>query len=46
MGGEIGDALITNENINKISFTGSVATGLFIASRAGMKKFYIKWKRH
>lgn len=42
MGGEIGDALITNENINKISFTGSVATGLFIASRAGMKKITLE----
>lgn len=37
-GGEIGDELTVNEDINKISFTGSVATGLLISTRAGMKK--------
>lgn len=37
-GSEIGDALVVDENIDKISFTGSVATGLFISSRSGMKK--------
>lgn len=37
-GSEIGDALVVDENIDKVSFTGSVATGLFISSRAGMKK--------
>lgn len=37
-GGEIGDELTVNEDINKISFTGSVATGLLISNRAGMKK--------
>lgn len=37
-GTEIGDALVVSNDINKISFTGSVATGLSIASRAGMKK--------
>lgn len=42
IGGEIGDALVTNEGINKISFTGSVATGLFIASRAGIKKITLE----
>lgn len=42
MGGEIGDALVTNEGIDKISFTGSVATGLFISSRAGMKKITLE----
>ncbi|MCL2687529.1 MAG: lactaldehyde dehydrogenase [Methanobrevibacter sp.] len=37
-GREVGDELVVNENINKISFTGGVATGLSITSRAGMKK--------
>lgn len=35
---EIGDELTVNEDVNKISFTGSVATGLLISNRAGMKK--------
>ena len=30
--------MVVSTGINKISFTGSVATGLFISSRAGMKK--------
>jgi len=37
-GGEIGEELTINEGIDKISFTGSVATGLLISNRAGMKK--------
>ncbi|KZX16270.1 NADP-dependent glyceraldehyde-3-phosphate dehydrogenase [Methanobrevibacter cuticularis] len=37
-GGEMGDELVVNEEVNKISFTGSVATGLLISNRAGMKK--------
>ncbi|WP_400252790.1 aldehyde dehydrogenase family protein, partial [Methanobrevibacter smithii] len=37
-GSEVGDALVTSPKVDKISFTGSVATGLLIASRAGMKK--------
>lgn len=37
-GTEIGDALVVSNEVDKISFTGSVATGLSIASRAGMKK--------
>ena len=37
-GSEVGDALVTSPEVDKISFTGSVATGLLIASRAGMKK--------
>ncbi|MCL2157349.1 MAG: aldehyde dehydrogenase family protein, partial [Methanobrevibacter sp.] len=41
-GGEIGDELVVNENIDKVSFTGSVATGLFISSRAGMKKITLE----
>jgi lactaldehyde dehydrogenase len=34
----IGDELVTNELVNKVSFTGSVATGVSIAKKAGMKK--------
>ena len=37
-GSEVGDAMVVSTGIDKISFTGSVATGLFISSRAGMKK--------
>ena len=37
-GSEIGDALVASPNVDKISFTGSVTTGLLIAQRAGMKK--------
>lgn len=37
-GGEIGDELTVNEDVDKISFTGSVPTGLLISNRAGMKK--------
>ena len=35
---EVGDALVASQKIDKISFTGSVLTGLLIAQRAGMKK--------
>jgi lactaldehyde dehydrogenase len=41
-GGEIGDELVVNNEIDKISFTGSVATGLFISNRAGMKKITLE----
>jgi lactaldehyde dehydrogenase len=41
-GGEIGDELVVNEDIDKVSFTGSVATGLFISNRAGMKKITLE----
>lgn len=37
-GSEVGDALVASEMIDKISFTGSVPTGLMISQRAGMKK--------
>ena len=37
-GSEVGDALVASDKIDKISFTGSVLTGLLIAQRAGMKK--------
>lgn len=41
-GGEIGDELTVNDDIDKISFTGSVATGLLISNRAGMKKITLE----
>ena len=37
-GSEIGDYLVTSDDVNKISFTGSVTTGLMISQKAGMKK--------
>ena len=37
-GSEVGDALVASDKIDKISFTGSVTTGLMISQRAGMKK--------
>ncbi len=37
-GSEVGDYLVTSNDINKISFTGSVTTGLMISQKAGMKK--------
>ena len=37
-GSEVGDALVASEKIDKITFTGSVTTGLLISQRAGMKK--------
>ena len=37
-GSEVGDYLVTSPNVNKISFTGSVTTGLMISQKAGMKK--------
>lgn len=41
-GGEIGDELVVSEDIDKVSFTGSVATGLLISNRAGMKKITLE----
>lgn len=37
-GSEVGDYLVTSSEVNKISFTGSVTTGLMISQKAGMKK--------
>ena len=37
-GSEVGDYLVTSPDVNKISFTGSVTTGLMISQKAGMKK--------
>ena len=38
----IGDILVRNDDINKISFTGSVPTGLHIANNSGMKKLTLE----
>jgi lactaldehyde dehydrogenase len=38
----IGDELVTNPQIDKISFTGSVPTGLSIVKKAGMKKLTLE----
>jgi lactaldehyde dehydrogenase len=38
----IGDELVTSPLINKISFTGSVPTGLAIAQKAGLKKLTLE----
>lgn len=37
-GSEVGDYLVTSPDVDKISFTGSVTTGLMISQKAGMKK--------
>ena len=37
-GSEVGDHLVTSPDINKISFTGSITTGMMISQKAGMKK--------
>lgn len=37
-GSEIGDYLVCSSQIDKISFTGSVPTGMMISQKAGMKK--------
>ena len=42
LGEEIGDGLVSNDNVNKVSFTGSVATGLSIANNSGMKKLTLE----
>ena len=41
-GSEIGDELTINPKIAKISFTGSVTTGIMISNRAGMKKLTLE----
>lgn len=37
-GSEVGDYLVTSADVDKVSFTGSVPTGLMISQKAGMKK--------
>lgn len=38
----LGEEIVTNPFVNKISFTGSVPTGLSIAKKAGMKKLTLE----
>ena len=37
-GSEVGNYLVESPNVDKISFTGSITTGLMISQKAGMKK--------
>ena len=37
-GSEVGDYLVCSADVDKISFTGSVTTGMMISQKAGMKK--------
>lgn len=37
-GSEVGDHLVCSSNVDKISFTGSITTGMMISQKAGMKK--------
>ncbi|MBL8836184.1 MAG: phosphonoacetaldehyde dehydrogenase [Alphaproteobacteria bacterium] len=39
---DIGDAMITDPNIELVTFTGSVATGKYIASKAGYRKVVLE----
>ena len=39
---DIGDAMITDPNIELITFTGSVATGKYIAAKAGYRKVVLE----
>ncbi|MFA0834692.1 MAG: lactaldehyde dehydrogenase [Methanobacterium formicicum] len=41
-GSVLGDEIVTSDRVNKISFTGSVPTGLSIAQKAGMKKLTLE----
>ena len=41
-GENIGDILVKNDDINKISFTGSIPTGIHIANNSGMKKITLE----
>ncbi|WP_414470484.1 lactaldehyde dehydrogenase [Methanobacterium sp. ACI-7] len=41
-GSDVGDEIVRNKGINKISFTGSVKTGLNISKNAGMKKLTLE----
>ena len=37
-GSEVGDYLVCSPDVDKISFTGSITTGMMISQKAGMKK--------
>ncbi len=41
-GGELGDALVADPRVDKISFTGSTATGTRITEHAGVKKLSLE----
>jgi glyceraldehyde-3-phosphate dehydrogenase (NADP+) len=41
-GGDLGDALVSDARVNKISFTGSTATGTRITTLAGVKKLSLE----
>jgi len=41
-GSVLGDEIVTSDRVNKISFTGSVPTGLSISQKAGMKKLTLE----
>ena len=41
-GGDLGDALVSDPRVNKISFTGSTATGTRITQLAGVKKLSLE----
>ncbi|MEJ5285459.1 MAG: aldehyde dehydrogenase family protein [Brevinematia bacterium] len=41
-GRDIGDVLITSDDIDAISFTGSTKVGEYIASKAGIKKLHLE----
>ena len=41
-GNEVGDEIVKNQSVAKVSFTGSVETGLNISKNAGMKKLTLE----
>jgi lactaldehyde dehydrogenase len=41
-GSVVGDEMVTSSLVNKVSFTGSVETGVSISKRAGMKKLTLE----
>jgi len=42
VGGEIGDALVSDERVNMVNFTGSTETGRMVTSKAGVKKLHLE----
>ncbi|MBM4241398.1 MAG: aldehyde dehydrogenase family protein [Euryarchaeota archaeon] len=41
-GSTVGDEIVTNDMVDKISFTGSIATGTYISKKACMKKLTLE----
>jgi lactaldehyde dehydrogenase len=41
-GNEVGDEIVKNKDVDKVSFTGSIETGLNISKNAGMKKLTLE----